>query len=375
MPDVLLSDVAKTFPGGAVGLHPTTLHVRAGEHFVLLGPSGSGKTTLLRLVAGLETPDRGAIAFDGRPVHTLPPHQRGVTFVAQRSALYPDRDVRGNIAAGLEFGKRSARPPAAEIEARVREAAELLRIGRYLSARPHELSGGEQRRVVLARAVVRRTPVWLLDEPLGQLDSALAAKLSEDLHLLRTRFGLTIIHVTHDPNDALATADRVGMLGGGRIIQSGRPDELYSLPGSRTVGLHFGRPPINLIDGRGDGISFVSDDGRVRVPGRHSGPVTLGVRPEDVGFAARAGFVRVGGGPVIDVRRYDGRFLIAVGAIRGLSDERPPEPTTDVWVRAGRLHWFDPATGDRLPGDYTGLTDGHQDRDEIEEGQERGRRR
>jgi ABC-type sugar transport system ATPase subunit len=357
VPDILLTEVGKTFPGGAVGLHPTTLRIRSGEHFVLLGPSGSGKTTLLRLIAGLETPDGGTITFDGRPVHTLPPHERGVTFVAQRSALYPDRNVRGNIAAGLELGRRSSRPPSAEIEARVREAAELLRIDRYMSASPHELSGGEQRRVVLARAVVRRTPVWLLDEPLNHLDAALAAKLIQDLHLLRSRLGLTILHVTHDPNDALATADRVGMLGGGRIIQSGTPDELYTLPGSRTVGLHFGRPPINLIDGRGEGNTFVSGGG-LRVACPRSGPVTFGVRPEDVGFESKAGFERIGSGLVLDLRRYDGRFLVTVGdvseSIRGLSDDRPARPITDVWVRADRLHWFDPVTGDRFPGDTPG---------------------
>jgi ABC-type sugar transport system ATPase subunit len=357
VPDILLTDVGKTFPGGVVGLYPTTLHVRSGEHFVLLGPSGSGKTTLLRLVAGLETPDRGTIAFDGSMVHGLPPHQRGLSFVAQATALYPDRDVRGNVAIGLELGPRSSRPKPAEIEARVREAAELLSIDRYLSARPHELSGGEQRRVVLARAVVRRAAVWLLDEPLSHLDSALSAKLIQDLHLLQSRFGLTIVHVTHDPNDALATADRVGMLGGGRIIQSGTPDELYTRPGSRTVGLHFGRPPINLLDGRGDGKTFISASGRYRVPGSPDGPVTFGVRPEDVRFTPGDGWLPVGAGPVLDVRRYDGRFMIAVGgpdeAIRGLGDGRPAG-TTGVWVRADRLHWFDPATGDRLPGDTTG---------------------
>ena len=355
MPDILLTEVGKSFPGGVVGLHPTTLHVRSSEHFVLLGPSGSGKTTLLRLIAGLETPDRGTIAFDGRPVHDLAPHRRGVSLVAQGTALYPDRDVRQNIAIGLTFGPR---PTPIEIESRVREAAELLRIDRYLAARPHELSGGEQRRVVLARAVVRRAPVWLLDEPLSHLDSALAAKLIQDLHLLRGRFGLTIVHVTHDPNDALATADRVGMLGGGRIIQSGTPDELYTRPGSRTVGLHFGRPPITLTDGRGDGKTFISASGRLRVTCPHPGPVTLGVRPEDVGFGRRDGFLSIGSGPVLEARRYDGRFLIAVGdadeLVRGLSDERPAETTTDLWVRADRLHWFDPNTGDRLPGDTPG---------------------
>ena len=358
MPDIRLTELRKSFPNGVVGLHPTSLYIPNGSHFVLLGPSGSGKTTLLRLVAGLESPDGGTIHFGDREVQLLPPHERQVAYVAQRTALYPDRDTRGNIRAGLEFEqkrlRRAQRLTSADIGRRVTEAAELLGIGGLLHRRPHELSGGEARRVVLARALVRKADVYLLDEPLGQLDSALAEKLSQDLHLLQRRFALTIVHVTHDPNEAMALADRVGLLGGGRVLQTGQPGEVYARPGSRAVGLLFGRPPINLVDGLGDGNTFVSADGWLRVPCPFSGALTLGVRPADVGFAPDGGFTRVGSGDAGDPRRVDDRFLVPVrGAsaeVRGLIHHPPTAGRVDVWVRMDRLHWFDQATGDRVGG-------------------------
>ena len=358
MPDIRLTDLRKTFPNGVVGIHPTTLHIPDSSYFVLLGPSGSGKTTLLRLIAGLETPDAGTIHFCDREVQALEPHQRRVAFVTQRTALYPDRDARGNIRAGLEFEQkrlpRAQRLAAADIDRRVAEAADLLEIGGLLGRRPHELSGGEARRVVLARALVRRADVYLFDEPLGQLDSPLAEKLSRDLHLLQRRFALTILHVTHDPNEAMALADRVGLLGGGRVLQTGQPGEVYARPGSRTVGLHFGRPPINLIDGLGDGNTFVSADGWLRVPCPHPGALTLGVRPADVGFAPDDGFTLIGSGVAGDPRRVDDRHLVPVlgaGAeVRGIINHPPTAGRVDVWVRMDRLHWFDQATGDRVGG-------------------------
>lgn len=358
VPDIRLTNLRKTFPNGTVGLHPTTLPIPAGTHFVVLGPSGSGKTTLLRLIAGLETPDGGTIHLGDREVQSLEPHLRRVAFVTQRAALYPDRDARGNIRTGLEFEQqrlpRTQRLSAADIDRRVTEAAELLGIGGLLDRRPHELSGGEARRVVVARALVRRADVYLLDEPLAGLDSPLAEKLSRDLHLLQRRFALTILHVTHDPNEAMALADRVGLLGGGRVLQTGQPGEVYARPGSRTVGLHFGRPPINLIDGTGDGSSFVSADGWLRVPCLHAGALTLGVRPADVGFAPVAGFILVGSGDAGDPRRVDDRFLVPVrgpsAEVRGLTIHPPTAGRVDVWVRMDRLHWFDSASGDRVGG-------------------------
>jgi ABC-type sugar transport system ATPase subunit len=352
VPDIHLTDLRKTFPSGTIGLQPTTLHIPDGSHFVLLGPSGSGKTTLLRLLAGLEKPDAGTIHFGDRTVQALPPHERRVALVAQRSALYPDRDVRGNIASGLEYGRDPV--SRSEMERRIHEMAEMLSIGSLLARRPHELSGGEQRRVMLARALVRKCDVYLLDEPLGQLDAPLAAKLSHDLHLLQRRLRLTIVHVTHDPNEAMALADRVGLLGDGRLLQTGKPDEVYTHPSSRTVGLHFGRPPINLIDGTGDGNTFVSADGWLRVPFSCSGPLTLGVRPADVRCDGRDGWMLVANGTAGEARRIDDRFLVPVQGpvteIRGFADQPLMAERLDVWLKMDRLHWFDGATGQRVGG-------------------------
>ncbi len=355
MSDISLTDLRKTFPNGTVGLHPTTLNIPAHSYFVLLGPSGSGKTTLLRLIAGLEAPDGGTIHFDDRRVENLPPHERGIAFVPQRLALYPDRDVAGNIRAGLEFEQsrlpRKNRLSANAIDERVREAADRLQIGDLLRNRPHELSSGQQRRVMLARALVRRAEIWLLDEPLSQLDNPLAEKLSQDLHLLQRQFGYTIVHVTHDPIEAMALADRVGLLGGGRILQTGQPDEVYARPGSRTVAFHFGRPSMNFVDGQADGIAFGAG-GWLTVPCPHRGAMALGVRPEDVAFSPADDLVQVGEGDVVESRQVESRLLVTVrgpegSEIRGFATESAHGRVT-VYMRANCLHWFNAQSGERI---------------------------
>jgi ABC-type sugar transport system ATPase subunit len=204
---------------------------------------------------------------------------------------------------------------------------------------------------MLARALVRRAEVWLLDEPLAQLDSALAAQLSQDLHLLQRSSGHTIIHVTHDPIEAMALADRVGLLGGGRLLQTGTPDEVYARPSSRTVGLHFGRPTMSLIDGVADAGGFRSIDDWVRIACPHQGKLTLGLRPEDVVFWRRDGFVAIGDAEVADRRRVDARTLVTVrgsaSEVCGFADVAASGRVT-IWVNSSRLHWFDLATGARL---------------------------
>src|SRR4051812_36600967 len=204
MPAVGLRSVTKLYPATKAGVRGVSLEVADGEHLVIVGPSGAGKTTVLRLIAGLETPDSGQIVFDDRDVTRWPPHARHVALVAQRPALFPHRSVRRNLSASVEFRQggwlralfRKRQVSKAELDARVAEAARILGLTPLLDRRPHHLSGGEQQRVALGRAWVDRAGVWLLDEPLAHLESALKSQIRAELHLLRGRVGATMIEVT-----------------------------------------------------------------------------------------------------------------------------------------------------------------------------------
>lgn len=207
----------------AHGLREVSLTVATGERLVLLGPTGSGKTTLLRLIIGLDTPTRGEIAFEGKRLNEVPPHERGMAFVPQRPALYPQLSVRENLAISC--------PEPASIS----EAAGLLKIPQLLERRPNELSGGEKQRVALARAVLSRARLWLLDEPFAPLDPLFRSEFRKDLLLLLDSSQATMILVSHDPIDALALGRLIGVLGDGRLQQLGTPGELKARPGNRFV--------------------------------------------------------------------------------------------------------------------------------------------
>jgi len=358
VPQIILRQLGKIYPNGSVGLGPIDLSITHNECFVLFGPSGSGKTTLLRLIAGLETPTSGQLEIDGVRSETKPPHQRGISFVTQRPALYPHLDVAENLAISLRFeqanGSGNGKVHEAEIQQRISHAAEILGLGAYLKRQVHELSGGEQRRVVLGRAIVAQRNIWLLDEPFSQLDSPLRDRLCGELHLLRRRLGLTIIHVTHDPNEAIALADRVGVLSEGRLLQAGNPEEVLSRPGNRTVAFCFGWPQINLIDGSMEpqsagGSIFASSDGWCRVHREsraHVGPATLGVRPEDVTLDRIPGWLLLGRARSIRAQPFVGNWLIDVeterGAIiRAVGPTRTPQENVELWADSRKLHWFD----------------------------------
>lgn len=351
MPTIRLTEVSLTYPSGHRAIEAVSLEVISGEHFVILGPSGAGKSTLLRLMAGLERPDSGTIAFDGRSMEGVPPHERDLAYLSQRPALYPGRTVRSNIAVGLELAEKRRpkrhRLAATEVKARVEEAAQVLGISDLLERSIGEISGGEQRRVTLARAVARRARLWLLDEPFSGVDPVMVGKLSHDLHLIQGQFGLTIVHVTHDPIDAMALADRVGMLGGGQLLQVGKPSEVYARPSSRTVGLHLGRPLINLIDGVGDGKTFIADDRKIRLPCKHVGRLTLGARPEDLRTREFAGAHLLGRWSDSDRRSLGGRWQVVVGPWTIVTGE-DPGPIDGAWIDLAKIHWFSADTGDRV---------------------------
>lgn len=223
-----LRSLACNYPSGG-GLHETTFSLEAGERLVLLGPTGSGKSTLLRLIIGLETPSRGDILLDGRRLNKLPPHQRGIAFVPQRPALYPQMTIRENLAL---TGKA------------VDDAAGQLKIAHLLDRRPEGLSGGEKQRVALAKALLRKARLWLLDEPFAPLDPVFRAEFRAELLLILKSSAATIILVSHDPNDALALGRLVGVLDDGRLLQLGTPEELQARPGNRFVEAVTGQFPF-----------------------------------------------------------------------------------------------------------------------------------
>ncbi len=267
------------------------LDVAAGEVFVLLGGSGSGKTTLLRCIAGFERPDAGRILLDGRDLSRLPPHRRAVNTVFQSYALFPHMTVAGNIAFGLEQDRLGR----AEVTARVAEMLELVQLGGFGGRRPHQLSGGQRQRVALARALARRPRLLLLDEPLSALDRGLREQTRSELLGVQRRLGTTFVLVTHDQEEALGMASRIGVLRDGRLAQVGTPAELYEQPADRFIATFLGA--ANVLPG-------VMRDGGVELPGlgmvptaaaaraRAGEPVFLAIRPERVlldpaGFPAK----------------------------------------------------------------------------------------
>jgi ABC-type sugar transport system ATPase subunit len=237
------------------------LDVESGECLVLLGPSGCGKTTLLRLLAGLESLDSGEIWIGDRRVDQLEPARRDVAMVFQNYALYPHLSVFDNIA----FPLRTRRVEAAEIDRRVREAAARVGLGDLLTRKPAQLSGGQQQRVALARAVVRNPTVYLMDEPLSNLDAQLRLKTRTELKRLHRELGTTMIYVTHDQGEAMTLGGRIAVMQRGAIVQIGKPLDLYRQPVNTFVATFLGSPPMNLIE-----------------ESRQGALVTLGVRAEDI---------------------------------------------------------------------------------------------
>jgi multiple sugar transport system ATP-binding protein len=299
-PFLRLRGVAKRFgrgPSAVVALDSLDLDLERGERLVVLGPTGAGKTTLLRVIAGLEPPDAGTITFagaDGAPdvdAASLAPAERDVALVFQNFSLYPHLSVRGN----LEFPLRAPgrRLPATEIAERVRWAAALLRIEKLLDRPAKRLSGGEMQRVAIGRALVRRPKLFLLDEPLTNLDAKLRESLRAELAALFRELGTPVIHVTHDQAEALSLGERIVVLSRGRVLQVGAPRSVYLEPATPEVARQLGQPPINLLRATHRGGWWVADDGTplVEFALAHAAPechthegahALLGIRPEHV---------------------------------------------------------------------------------------------
>jgi len=244
MSSVRLDSVSKTF-GATAAVDTLSLTIADGEFFVILGPSGAGKTTTLRLVAGLETPDGGAIHLDGENVTHAHPAERDVAFVFQQYSLYPHLTVFDNIAFPLRSPKR--RIAEVDIRQRVEQVAAVLHIESKLARKATALSGGEMQRVAIGRALVRQPRVFLMDEPLSSLDAKLREELRIELKRLQRDLGATVIYVTHDQVEATTLADRIGILEGGRLLQVDTPQQIYDEPQSLQVAQRLGSPHINLL--------------------------------------------------------------------------------------------------------------------------------
>jgi putrescine transport system ATP-binding protein len=261
-PLVRFDRVTKRF-GETVAVDALTLDIFSGEFFALLGPSGCGKSTLLRLLAGFETPSDGRVLLDGTAIDAVPPHRRPVNMMFQNYALFPHLTVEGNIA----FGLKQERRPRAEIAARVAEMLALVRLEALARRKPDQLSGGQRQRVALARSLVKRPHVLLLDEPLAALDKQLRGETQFELMELQARLGTTFVIVTHDQEEAMTVAHRMAVMDRGRIVQVGTPAQIYEQPNSRYVASFVG--DVNLIEGRlvttGPGGSLIDSATGIRL--------------------------------------------------------------------------------------------------------------
>jgi ABC-type sugar transport system ATPase subunit len=355
--------VTKAF-GATPILRGVDVDIPEGSFAVLVGPSGCGKSTLLRLVAGLEQADAGTIELAGRDVTNLPPRERDVAMVFQSYALYPHLTVRDNLAFGLKLRK----VPAADIEARIREASAMLGLETLLDRLPRQLSGGQRQRVAMGRAIVRRATIFLFDEPLSNLDATLRAEVRVDIRRLHDRIGATTLYVTHDQVEAMTLADTLWVLNGGVVEQKGSPLEVYERPRTTFVATFLGSPQMNLVEATlvrdaggwkvdGGGVVAPVDEERFGDALAEGARVVVGVRPHDfvvadaasavatlrvelveaLGFEAFAyGWLRASG-PRIVVR------LEATDAKRVRAGDRLP-----LGVDPARVHLFDPRTGRSL---------------------------
>jgi multiple sugar transport system ATP-binding protein len=269
MARVELKGVVKRF-GKVVAVNHVSLDIGDKEFFSLLGPSGCGKTTVLRIIAGLEFPDEGDVLIDGKVVTHLPPKDRDVAMVFQNYALYPHMSVFDNIAFPLNVRRRELKLTKEDIRKRVIEVAKLLNIEELLRRYPSQLSGGEQQRVALARALVRRPKVWLLDEPLSNLDAKLRVAMRSELKKLQKTLGITTVYVTHDQVEAMGMADRIAVMNKGRVLQVGTPDELYYKPSDTFVATFIGSPPMNIVPCT---LEEQSTSYTYKVPVEHSGGI------------------------------------------------------------------------------------------------------
>jgi len=327
-----------------------------GEFVVLLGPSGSGKSTILRMIAGLESPSSGSIYIDNEVVNNRSPRERDIAMVFQNYALYPHMKIYDNIALPLKVRKLDD----AEIAKRVKATAELLQISRILNKKPSQISGGEQQRVAVARAVIRNPKIFLFDEPLSNLDAKLRIIARGFLKRLQKELKVTTVYVTHDQAEAMTMADMIAVLNQGRLIQMAHPSEIYKEPSDLFVAGFIGSPPMNLVEGKLSTYKgeryFVSGQikQKVELTGQGVESVVLGVRPEDVTVSdtPKAGALK-GRVYVAEPMGSVQYLTLDVEGIRLLAQVDPSYEAAlnkEVYwgLKEGKTYLFDQTTGRRL---------------------------
>jgi multiple sugar transport system ATP-binding protein len=359
MASVQLDRVRKVYDNGQVAVHGASFEVADGELMVLVGPSGCGKSTLLRMIAGLEEISEGTLSIGDRVVNQVPPKDRDIAMVFQSYALYPHMTVAENLAFGLKLRGH----PKAVIEQRVAAAAETLGMTQMLQKLPREMSGGQRQRVALGRALVREPSVFLLDEPLSNLDAKLRHSMRTEIARLHRQLGATMVYVTHDQVEAMTLGQRIVVLKDGQIQQIDTPMALYEKPANLFVAGFLGSPAMNVLRGEltcGERPSLTLDGGGV-VPLAHAQlpeawqgrKIAVGVRPEhlqpswadDAGFEARVESIEPVGNEIFVNLGYSNQLLVSRVSPRAL-----PEPGENLRmvVDGRRLHCFDADSGLRL---------------------------
>jgi len=345
MSTIALRGIRKSYTSGTPVLHDLSMQIEAGEFVVIVGPSGCGKSTLLRLIAGLERCETGDIEIGGRRANDLPPQDRDIAMIFQNYALYPHMSVRENIAFGLEL--RGI--PRAERNARAEEVARTLQLEPYLARKPGALSGGQRQRVAMGRAMARNSSIFLMDEPLSNLDNALRIAMRTEIKQLHRQLGATMVYVTHDQTEALSLADRIAVMKDGHLLQFDTPEVIYDRPAHRFVAGFLGVPPMNFVPVE-------------KLPGWSGRPgFTAGLRPEHLAIGvgdAPAGALQVR----LLLSEMTGSSLIlhcespAGPLTLNCSRERMPTDTSRLWVGydLGQALFFDDSTGQRVEAATTG---------------------
>ncbi|MGV7244410.1 ABC transporter ATP-binding protein [Caballeronia sp. M23-90] len=350
MTTVTLNRINKNW-GGFHAVKDLNLSIAEGEFLVLLGPSGCGKTTTMRMIAGLEDPTGGDLMFDGERMNGVPPRQRDVSMVFQNYGLYPHMSVYDNI--GYPLKLRGVTGEQRDRE--VRRAADRVELGQLLTRRPAALSGGQRQRVALARSIVRRPRVFLMDEPLSNLDAKLRGSMRAELKHLARELAVTTVYVTHDQVEAMTLASRVAIMQEGVLQQIDAPEKIYNEPANAFVAGFIGSPAMNLLRGEGRGGQFVMSDGLAfPIAPPRNGPLYLGVRPEDVvvgtgdqpgAFSADIFAFELLGDVTLITLKLAGQHFVVKGdkSIRYTDGDRiivRPEPS--------KMFWFDGTTGERI---------------------------